>query len=924
MFNNDIGFLEELLPAEMFEEIPGQVEENGDDLGDESLFNSDQEKLDQKPTGDHFSIKQGRVDSMLWAFRDVGYLYANLNPLGASYEIEYTNLQQFRAGVYEELTLSEFKLDDVPLDTMFFGGPAFKKNKAPLKDILEKYKKIYSSSIGVEFLHIQNKQVRRWLIENLEVKRDNYDLTDDRKQIIMEDLIETVEFERFLHRNFIGQKRFSIEGAEVIIPALHVLVDLSHENDIQNIIIGTTHRGRLSMLNRILNLDAAEIFQLFVGNYEEDNIDSSGDVKYHIGYSMVHEHEDENSVVVTLASNPSHLESVDPVVEGKCRAIQDKINDIERSMVLPILFHGDAAFSGQGVVAETLNLSQLQGYRTGGTIHIIINNQVGFTTSTRSSRSGVFTTDIAKAQQMPVFHVNGDNPEDVVRVMKMALRYRMEFKSDVVIDVICYRRYGHNEGDDPSFTHPKMYKLIEKHPSIDKSYGLVCHESGIMSNDEQQIFIKNYQNQLKEALEKARNNQVVMTINDDSQYSNISNRFDLDKCDLVSIPEQEIQEMCIRLNTIPDGFNIHPKLKRIIERKLSNYRENDQIDWALAESLAFGTMLKEGTHIRLSGQDSKRGTFSQRHLVWWEQNTDELSYFIPLNNLSDEQQQIDVYNSPLSEFSILGFEYGYSLERPDSLIIWEAQFGDFANGAQVIIDNYIAAAESKWNIRSGLVMFLPHGYEGQGPEHSSAHLERYLTLCANKNIQVCNVTTPAQVFALLRRQMKMMVLKPLILMTPKSLLRHPRVVSTTRELARGVFETVLVDREFSKTAKKALVCSGKIYYELLERVEQSGLIDILLVRLEQLYPFPQEELRELIDSHPGVKKWFWVQEEPQNRGAWNIMKLYFDTFFKEIDISYIGRRASASPAVGSPHRHQQEQESIITEAVGKKESGEIK
>lgn len=880
------------------------------------------ERLDEAQPGDTHQktdrsadmvYKQSRVDSLLWAYRDVGYLYAKLNPLG-----EYLISEQ---NTYEELSPKSFGLAEQDLELEFSAGRALQPSRASLRAILQAYRETYCSYIGVEFLHIQNKNVRRWLIEKMESTRNHPELDKEKGLIILEDLIEAEEFEHFLHTTFIGQKRFSLEGAEVVIPALHSLVDSAHDRGVSDIVIGMTHRGRLTVLNRILNKPLSDIFSEFQDHSTPGMYGGSGDVKYHLGYSLDHKHPDGSSVHVTLVANPSHLESVDPIVEGKTRAVQDRRGDISRQRVIPVILHGDAAFSGQGVVSEVLNLSQLNGYHTGGTIHIIINNQIGFTTSTRDARSTYFPTDVAKAMAVPIFHVNGDHPDEVVYVMDLALQFRQEFGKDVVVDIFCYRLHGHNEGDEPSFTHPRMYKLIKKHPSVAKLYSEICINRNIVSEQQIQGMRKEFKTSLKKSLKKESHSPQQPDAFKGGDWIGIQSGYSHEPC-ITGIARDDLIRIAKKVNKIPDDFHIHAKLERIIGDKMQRLSRDGLIDWAFAETLSFGSLLLEGSTVRLSGQDSARGTFSQRHSVWWDTESEEPRSYVPLNNLSKDQARFDVFDSPLSEYSVLGFEYGYALSRPLALVIWEAQFGDFCNGAQVIIDNYIVSAESKWFRANGLVILLPHGYEGQGPEHSSAHLERFLQSCAEDNVQVCVPTTPAQYFHLLRRQMKRKFRKPLIVFAPKSLLRHPRAVSSIESLSGESFQEVMSDEGSVKDVRRLLLCSGKVYYDLLQKREELEKKDIALIRIEQLYPFPIKNLRALLGTYSPTDEVFWIQEEPRNRGAWTYMKQMFAGHFPSIRLQYIGRLESASPATGSYRQHIREQTAIMESAFAAVVSGE--
>jgi 2-oxoglutarate dehydrogenase E1 component len=858
-------------------------------------------------------LEQSRVDRLLWAYRDVGYLYARLNPLG-DYSPDHSYLPYKDHQEYERLTLEEFGIPADDLDRVFFAGRSMQPSTAPLRTLIEAFRTTYCSSIGVEFLHIQNKNIRRWLVDAMESTRNHPDITAEQRRSILGDLIRTEELEHFLDTFFLGQRRFSLEGSEALVPALHFLVDSAARQGIEDIVIGATHRGRLSILTTILNMSAEELFSRFDENFHPGMYGGAGDVKYHIGYDTVHANDDGSSVRISLASNPSHLESVDPVVQGIARARQDKKGDTDRKRVIPVLIHGDAAISGQGVVAETFNLSRLSGYSTGGTIHIVINNQIGFTTPSRSARSSFFPTDIAKMLPIPIFHVNGDNPESIVYIVDLALRFRQSFGRDCIIDMFCYRRHGHNEGDEPAFTHPHMYQLIGAHASIATLYGDSSDQQGIMSKKDQQQMRQEYHARLKASLDKARL--------EDGNATAVTSTAVLPRApgtDPAGMNEETLRGIATGLTTVPAGFHIHPKLLQIVSNKVQMLAEKNLVDWSLAESLAFGSLLIAGIPVRLSGQDSERGTFAQRHLTWWDIESPTPAPYTPLNSLRKGQAGLRLYDSPLSEFSVLGFEYGYSLVDEATLTIWEAQFGDFANGGQVIIDNYLCCAESKWQQKSGLVLLLPHGSEGQGPDHSNGHLERFLQLCAQENMTVCNATTPAQYFHLLRRQVLGGLRKPLVIMSPKSLLRHPLVVSYVSDLAKGKFEEVLDDPWKTEDAARVLLCSGKIYYDLLAQREKLAQSDTAILRLEQLYPFPSKKLKAVFDRYPMKKETVWVQEEHKNYGAWRYVCDRFSAYFPDVNLQYRGRPESASAATGRLKDHREEQQRVVESAFIKEQ-----
>ncbi len=858
------------------------------------------------------SARQSRVDSLIWAYRDAGYVHADLNPLKGYGTPDLEYLFVMIEGIYESLSLEEHGLSEADLDSVFSAGRYLKPSRATLRQIVAVLRETYCGYIGAEILHIRNKPIRRWLIEKMEASAGPPGWSQEQKTEIQQDLIRAGEFERFLHSHYVGQKRFSLEGSEVLIPALHYLVNTAEKNGIQEIVLGMAHRGRLNVLTHVLGKPPFEIFSTFEDSHQPHTYGGSGDVKYHLGYSLDHRHEDGGVIHISLAPNPSHLESIDPVVEGKARGVQERRGDRNRKKVVPVLIHGDAAFTGQGVVAETLNFSGLRGYRTGGTIHVIVNNQIGFTTASRDARSTFFPTDPAKAMSIPIFHVNGDRPEHVLKAMDLALQYRQKFGFDVVVDIFCYRKYGHNEADEPSFSHPIMYKLIKNRPSAATIYGQELDGGNVYSTEDQQRFRLRYREQLAAALEKARQNPVPFQMDafQTGEWKQFTNGYSWDPVP-TRISRKTLADVGKKLTEIPAGFHVHPKLGRILGDKTGCLKTGEAIDWATAEALAFASLLTEGVPIRLSGEDCGRGTFSQRHAVWWDMSAAEPKSYIPLQHLSAGQAPFAVYDSPLSEFSVLGYEYGYALARPKILVIWEAQFGDFSNGAQVIIDQFIAAGESKWFRSNGLVMLLPHGYEGQGPEHSSAHLERYLQLCAEDNIQVCYPTLPAQFFHLLRRQMKRRFRKPLIVMTPKSLLRHKQAVSTASEFTAGAFQEALDDPSAPRGAATLVFCSGKIYYDLRQRRQELERTDVALIRLEQLYPFPVRQIAEILACYGKAKRFLWLQEEPRNRGAWHFVRDRLGGLLGDSEPAYVGRDESASPAVGSFKLHLSQLEAVM-------------
>jgi 2-oxoglutarate dehydrogenase E1 component len=785
----------------------------------------------------------------------------------------------------------------------------------------------YSGSIGVEFTHIQNSTERDWLQNKMESSRNREKLDPETQKRILKRLTESETFERFLHTRYVAQKRFSAEGAEAIIPTLDCIIEAGSDLGAQEFVMGMAHRARLNVLNLIFGKKAELIFTEFEGAYKADMTLGEGDVKYHMGFSADLTTQHGKRVHLSLASNPSHLEFVNPVIEGVARAKQFILKDEDRRKVIPIAIHGDAAFAGQGVCYETLNLSQLKGYRTGGTIHIVINNQVGFTTSPEDSRSTTYSTDLAKMLEVPIFHVNGDDPEALWYVAKLCAEYRQMFTKDVFIDLVCYRKHGHNEGDEPSFTQPLLYKKIKIHSSTREIYSQRLVGAGVLSAEQSQALIDAVTASLAEAQARTRAEAPQPFI---SSFEGVWKNFkrpreeDLFKPVKTNVDEKALKVISERLTRIPEGFHIHPKLVRFFDARNRAVQEGKGIDWGNAETLAYATLLVEGFPVRLSGQDAERGTFTHRHSVLKDFETGQA--YAPLNHLQEGQSFYEVYNSHLSETAVLGFEYGYSLAHPQTLVIWEAQFGDFSNGAQVIIDQFIASSESKWQRMSGLTLLLPHGFEGQGPEHSSARLERFLQLCGKNNLFVCNFTTPAQIFHALRKQVKQDFRKPLIIMSPKSLLRHPQVVSSLDDLSQGSYEEVLDDPTLASDKdasgiKKVILCSGKVFYDLVTERDAKKINHIAIIRVEQLYPWPAGKLEKILARYPKAPV-FWVQEEPRNMGAWTFISNIWNggySLFQERaggrPIQYIGREIGAAPAVGSHKIHAVEQESIIHKAI---------
>ena len=850
--------------------------------------------------------------AMIRSYRQRGHLIAKLDPLG-----------MMKSEYLDELHPESYGFEKDDYDKKIFLDGIINKEYSSIREILKFLKDKYCGSIGYEYMHIANPTERKWFRDRVE-KTDDFKFTQNGKEAILNKLIQAEGFEKFLHTKYVGTKRFGLDGGESLIPALEQIIKIGGQSQVKEVKIGMSHRGRLNVLANVLQKSYKRIFNEFAGEIS-GSADGAGDVKYHLGASSNREF-DGNSVHVSLTDNPSHLEAVNPVVLGQTRAKQFFHKDKERKKVIPILIHGDAAFAGQGVVAECFAMSGLPGHNTGGTIHIIVNNQIGFTTSPRFARSSPYPSDIAKMVEAPIIHVNGDDPEAVVYAARIATDFRLKFNRDVVIDLICYRRFGHNEGDEPSFTQPLMYKKIRSHPSPVKVYGERLVESHSISKDFLNLSIKKFKDLLDDQFKNAKDYKPKIEWFEGT-WSRYKPERGKDKRGVTGADTKKLLEISNKINTVPNEINIHKTISKIFENRKLNVKKGSGIDWSTAESLAFGSLLEEGYPVRLVGQDSGRGTFSQRHSVL--RNQIDNSRYIPLNNISKNQKNFEIVDSFLSELAVLGFEYGYSLVEPNTLTIWEAQFGDFANGAQVVIDQFIASGERKWSRASGLVMLLPHGYEGQGPEHSSARLERFLQLCSNDNMQVMNCTTPANYFHALRRQMHRDFRKPLIVMTPKSLLRHKYCVSNLNDFGKkNSFHRVLWDHAIDPKTKgfiklkkpnkikKVILCSGKIYFDLLEAREKLKRDDLVFYRIEQLYPFPAKALAKELKSYAKKAKFYWCQEEPKNMGAWFSVRDYIQWTLDNIkannkNVSYIGRSPDASPATGYAKRHISQQQEII-------------
>ncbi|HTT56364.1 MAG TPA: 2-oxoglutarate dehydrogenase E1 component [Opitutaceae bacterium] len=859
------------------------------------------------------SLKQSQVHSLIYHYRAIGHRQAHLDPLADP------------PPPHLHLTLPDYGLADADLETFFDVGHYLDGGQMRLADIIASLRQTYCGHIGVEYLHIQDTEVRRWLQARMEPRRNQPNFTREQKIRILRRLHKAELFEHFLHTKYAGQKRFSLEGGETLIPALDTIIERCPEAGVDEIVMGMAHRGRLNVLASILRKSFEFIFEEFAESFIPDTVAGDGDVKYHLGYEAVLDTTSGDKVEVRLAANPSHLEAVDPVVEGKARARQRIRGDTERRRVLPLLLHGDAAFAGQGIVAEVLNYSQLPGYHTGGTLHLVVNNQIGFTTSPAEARSSHYCTDIAKMIDAPIFHVNGDDPEAACYVAELALDFRQQFQRDVVIDLVCYRRHGHNESDEPAFTQPILYRTIAAHPppSVTLSTKLIAERT--MTAAESDAIQAEYTAALEEALAQARKKQ-DRQIDDLKRFEGSTAVFQHARffAPAATAVAPELLDRCARaLTAVPAHLKLNPKIKRFLENRARAVQEGGPVDWSFGEALAFGTLMLEGTPVRLSGQDSERGTFSQRHAAIYDIDTRERH--VPLQHLGEGQAEFCLYNSSLSEAGVLGFDYGYSLDYPRMLCLWEAQFGDFANGAQTIIDQFIACSESKWQRVSGIVLLLPHGYEGQGPEHSSARLERFLQLCAEGNLQVCNLSTPAQYFHVLRRQMRRDFRKPLVVMAPKSLLRHPAAVSRLDDFTAGRFHEILDDPMFpddaapagagaTSPAERLILCSGKVYYDLVDYRAKNNITDAAIVRVEQLYPLHRDRLSALCDKYDGATL-VWCQEESQNMGAWSFILPQLEHVFGHKPF-YAGRDPSASPAVGHLARHRLEQTALVRAAFG--------
>jgi 2-oxoglutarate dehydrogenase E1 component len=865
------------------------------------------------------SHKELEVYRFINAYRDYGHFEANLNPLSDS-------LKSF-----PDLSPLAFGISESDLDSVYSVGEVVGLPGATLRQILAHLRASYCGTLTVNVSDAMP-TVRSWFRREFEQGRKTWTMSKEDKLRVFEQLAKTESFEKFIHTRFVGKKRFSIEGADSLIPMMETLVDVGSDLGMEEVVVGMAHRGRLNMLANFMGKQAEMIFSEFEGHRDENNSFFDGDVKYHLGYSVDKvSPKTGKSVHASMAFNPSHLEAVNPVVVGMVRAKQRRRRDTsERKKVIPVLIHGDAAFAGQGVVAETLQMSQLGAYTVGGTLHIVIDNQVGFTTSPEFARSSPYSSDIAKMIQTPVILVNGDDVEACCQAMSMAVRFRQEFKRDVVVHIVCYRRFGHNEGDEPAFTQPLMYDKIKKHPTAYDIYAQKLVKEGVITDEEPEKLYKTRIEKLQVTLETAQKNPPPMKpMAFEGLWKGLrrSKPEDFKQETNTKTSKKSLLEVGELLTTVPSGFTVHPKVAKLLESRKAMVAGAGAVDWGMAELLAYGSLLKDGSNVRISGQDAIRGTFTHRHAAWYDIKSGEK--YTPLRSINPEEVEFCIYDSFLSEFAVMGFEYGNSSTDPTFLTIWEAQFGDFVNGAQIIIDQFLSSAEQKWQRMSGLVLLLPHGYEGQGPEHSSARLERFLQLCAQDNMQVMNMTTPAQLFHALRRQMKRDFRKPMIVMSPKSLLRHPKVISTLADLTDGTFKEVIGDEATTGKAaagvERAVLCSGKVYFDLLaarEAMDAKDQAKIALVRVEQLYPFPAHKLVPELKGYKNLKSVVWCQEEPKNMGSWFFMKPRLDEMLEEagleIPVRYAGRDERASPATGSEKVHAVEQKALLSEALGVK------
>ena len=842
-------------------------------------------------------LNEFKVVKLINAYRTRGHLFTKTNPV------------RDRRTYLPNLEIQNFDLSNDDLDSVFNAGEIIGVGATTLTNILIHLERIYCNSIGIEYMYIRTPERIQWIQEKLNHNSNSPDFSNNQKKQILKKTIEAVAFEKFLHTKYVGQKRFSLEGGEALIPALDALIEKAANDGVREFIVGMSHRGRLNTLTNIFGKPVEDIFNEFDGkDYEEKAFD--GDVKYHLGWTSNRETDSGLKVFMNIAPNPSHLEAVGPVVQGIARAKQEKYHPNNIENVLPIIIHGDAAIAGQGVVYEVVQMERLKGYKTGGTIHIVVNNQVGFTTNYLDGRSSTYCTDVAKTNLCPVLHVNSDDVEAVVHAITFALDYRMKFKRDVFIDLLGYRKYGHNEGDEPRFTQPKLYKAISKHSNPMEIYSKKLIEDKIISPDYVSDIEKKYKESLEKKLENSKkDNNIEITPFMDYEWKGFK-RVKKDKMlstFKTNVSVDDLTKVAKTVTSLPENKSFLKKVKKLIGDRYNMFFESDKLDWAMGEMLAYGTLLKEGYNVRISGQDVERGTFSHRHAILKVEDSEEEVCL--LDKIDTNQGNFNIYNSSLSEYGVMGYEYGYSLTSPKTLCIWEAQFGDFSNGAQIMIDQYLSAAEAKWKIQNGLVLLLPHGYEGQGAEHSSGRMERYLQLCSKDNMYVANCSTPANMFHILRRQMVTTFRKPLIIFTPKSLLRHPKAVSGIEDFSKGKFMPVIdINNNDASKIDRLVFCSGKFYYDLLEFKEKNNIIDTALVRLEQLFPLPELEIQDVLNKYSNAKDIVWAQEEPRNMGAWSHLLLHLD---KARDFRVASRRFYSSPAAGSSTRSKNRHNEVI-------------
>ena len=889
--NADAGAIED--KYRLYREDPGSLDESWRRFFEG--FEFARADFEDKPGSTQSFDQEFKVLNLIDWYRKRGHLFTGTNPV------------RVRRKYFPTLDLENYGLGEEDLDTVFEAGKNIGLGPSPLRDIVQHLKDTYCRSVGAEFMFIRNPVVLEWLQKKMEGSKNSASFSREEKIHFYEQLNKAVGFEKYIHKKFVGQKRFSLEGAEALIPALDHIIEKGAKMGIKEFVIGMAHRGRLNVLANTLKKPYADIFTEYSATEYKDGVEL-GDVKYHLGYDNIIQTDSGETVRLDLLPNPSHLEAVAPLVEGMSRARLDNFCGGDYSKIAPIIIHGDAAIAAQGVVYEIVQMAQLPGYKTGGTIHFVINNQVGFTTNYIEGRSSTYCTDIAKVTKAPVFHVNGDDVEALLYTIGLAMEFRQEFEQDVFIDLLCYRKHGHNEGDEPRFTQPLLYKAIAKHPDVSTIYAKSLVENNSVSKEEIEAINQKHEEKLDESFRESREDsraQIRPFMKD--EWSNFHHpvKDDFNKTVKTGVDKKRLLKIAEKLCSLPDGMNFFRKIHKIVDARKKSISD-DKLDWAMAELLAYGSLLDEGYGVRISGQDSERGTFAHRHAALVQEDTGEKYY--PLKNLSDSQGRFEIYNSPLSEYGVLGFEYGYALGSPDTMTIWEAQFGDFVNTAQVIIDQFISSAEEKWGVYNGLVLLLPHGFEGQGPEHSSARIERFLNLAAGDNMEIINPTSPANFFHMLRRLMLRNFRIPTIVFTPKSLLRHPSCISGMDDLSQGQFMRIIDDHDTEvKSVKRVVFCSGKIYYDLLEKKQEWDTKDIALIRIEQLYPFPHAEFNSIIDKYSNAKLHIWVQEEPENMGPWTFLSHQV----KKVKWIPLCRVPSASPATGLHKIHQIGQQELI-------------